>query len=156
MPASQNNKRLMPDALGMKALITTASLAVTLGGWAALALARPQPPAAEVPIAEPVAIQAPAAGFELSLAPLPTIAAAPPPPPEIVVPTPPPAAIRRPARQPVIQPVIQPVAPQPAAEPQPVAAPPPAPAAEPAPAVAAPLRVVSAPPRPVTRTRSSR
>src|SRR5581483_12049398 len=105
MPASQTNKRLMPDALGMKALITTTSLAVTLGGWAALALEWPQPPAAEAPAAETVAIQAPAAGFELSLAPLPTIAAAPPPPPQIAIPNPPPVASRRPPRQSTTQPV---------------------------------------------------
>jgi hypothetical protein len=167
---SRATKRLTPDALGMKALITTTSLAVTLGGWAVLAIERPTPPAVvDAPIAEALAIEAPTAGFELSLAPMPTIAPPPPRPPEIVINTPPPA----PAAQPVVRRATNQVAARPASVRKP-AAPAPAPAApmpqpapaapmpQPAPAAPVPqppLRVVSAPPKPpkpVARTRSSR
>ena len=157
MPSSHATKRLTPDALGMKTLITTTSLAVTLCGWAVLAAERPQAPVEEAPIADAVAIQPPLSEFQLNLALLPTIVPAPPPPPTIVIDTPQPAArVPSVARRPVIQvaapssPAAQPVAPAlPAAQP--------APAVQQAPAVSQPLlRVVSAPPKPVTRTHSSR
>jgi hypothetical protein len=122
--------RLAPDALGMKALITATSLAVTLGGWAVLAIERPTPPSA--------------AGFEPSMAPLPTIVAPPPPPPKIEVDSPPARAGQPVPRRSTNQAVTR----------KPAAALP-APAA-PALAAPPPLRVVSAPPKPVARTRSSR
>src|SRR5690242_17003129 len=65
---SRASKRLATDAVGMKARITTNSLAVTLGGWGVLAIARPTPPAAaEAPIAVAAAIQLSAAGFGPSM-----------------------------------------------------------------------------------------
>jgi len=159
MPQSRSTKRLTRDRLGMKVLITTTSLAVTLGGWAVLAASQPKTSTTDVPITDSVVLQPLASSFELNLAPLPTIAAAPPPPPKIVVLSPPVMpAIQHATHRPQIQ-----VASQPAAEPAPVAAPQAAPAAPPQPDPAAPpavslppLRVVSAPPKPVARTRSSR
>ena len=144
MSQSRTTKRLAPDALGMKALITTTSLAVTLGGWAVLA--QPKTPTSEAPVADTVAIQVPASAIKLSMAALPTIVQPPAPPPKIIVLSPPrAAAIQNVGRRPAIQ-----VAPQPTAESSSAAAPPP-------PAVSLPpLRVVSAPPKPVARTRSSR
>src|SRR5690242_12727681 len=152
---SRATKRLAPDALGMKALITATSLAVTLGGWAVLTIERPKTPAVvESPAVDTSAVQPSAPTFELSLAPMPTIVAPPPPPPEIVIDTPPPAPVARPAaRRSSGQIVARPAAvPQPAAESQPAPGSEPAvapqPAVEPAPAVQQPLRVVSAPPKP--------
>jgi len=152
MPQSRTTKRLARDALGIKALITTTSLAVTLGGWAALAVEHAQTPSSEAPIADRVALNVPASSLELNLAPLPTIVQAAPPPPKVVVANPPSVADKQNgARRPVIQIVSQPIV-----EPSPAAAPQPAPAAPPLAVSLPPLRVVSAPPKPVARTRSSR
>ena len=142
MPQSRATKRLAAGAPGMKALITAASLAATLGGWATLAIEQaPTTAGVEAPLADFSVADRPAAEITLNLAPLPTIAAPPPPPPSIVIERPS-IATGRPAAPAAAQPV--PMA-------QPVA-----PAAQPAPAVNLPLRVVSAPPNPITRTRSSR
>jgi len=156
MAQSHTTKRPTPDALGLKVLITTTSLAVTLGGWAVLAVEQPTTPSTQAPIADTVALQPTVHSFELNMAPLPTIVAPPPPPPKIVVAGPPPLpAIQRVTHQSAIQVAPQPAAAPPAAEPQPAAAPPAPPA--PPPAVSLPpLRVVSAPPKPIARTRSSR
>ena len=150
MSQSRPTKRLAAGAPGMKALITAASLAATLGGWATLATEQaPATADVEAPSADVSVVERPAAEITLNLPPLPTIAAPPPPPPRIVVERPLVATGR-----PIAPATGRPPAPA-AAQPVPVAAPP-APAAQPAPAVNLPLRVVSAPPKPVTRTHSSR
>jgi hypothetical protein len=126
----------------MKALITAASLAATLGGWATLAIEQAATTTSvEAPSADVSVADRPAAEITLNLPLLPTIAAPPPPPPRIVVERSS-VATGRPAAPAAAQPV-------PAAQPI-------APAAQPAPAANLPLRVVSAPPQPVARTHSSR
>jgi hypothetical protein len=152
MTPSRTTKRLTSGAPGMKALITATSLAVTLGGWAMLALEQSEtaPSAAETLAVESAAIQPMASSFELSLAPIPTIAA-PPAPPKIVVNNPPVADVKPAAHGSIQAAARQAAAPAAAPEAAPAAAPQPAPAA-PLP----PLRAVSAPPKPVARTHSSR
>jgi hypothetical protein len=150
-------KKSPAGAPGARALITAASLAITLGGWAAFTRANAD-------TADPAS---PEPSTDLKLAPqlLPTIVPAPPLPPKLAIAHPPvlSAALLNDsasvtARAAAAQPLAAaPAAAQPAA---PAAAPPVAvqlPAAAPLPAVnAPPLRAVSAPPRPVARTRSSK
>lgn len=144
MKPSHPVKRPAAGAPGVKALITAASLALTVGGWAALARTQPTPEEAAPGIPVPTAgitIQQPAASFSLDMPALPTLAPL-PSVPEIAVARPPDISadlLAAPAAQ-VVQPAV-PAAPA---------------AAQPLPAVSAPaLRVVSVP-RPVARTRSSR
>jgi hypothetical protein len=159
-------KKSPAGAPGARALITAASLAITLGGWAAFTRANADTADSASP--EPaVAIALPRPSTDLKLAPqlLPTIVPAPPLPPKLAIAHPPvlSAALLNDsasvtARAAAAQPLAAaPAAAQPAA---PAAAPPVAvqlPAAAPLPAVnAPPLRAVSAPPRPVARTRSSK
>jgi hypothetical protein len=149
-------KKSPAGAPGAKALITTASLAITLGGWAAFTRANGD----TIDTASPAsAIALPRPSTDLKLAPqlLPTIVPAPPPPPDLAIAHPPliPAALLSDSA-PV---AAQAAAPRPRAD-APAVAQPAAPAAPPAaiqlPAVnAPPLRTVSAPPQPVARTRSS-
>jgi periplasmic protein TonB len=139
-------------APGVKALITAASLAATLGGWATLT--HTQPEAADSPSELPVsALMSPRSPADLTLEPLllPTIVPL-PPPPKIVIDRPPAisAALLSAQAPQLARPAAQQPAPQ---APAPAAAQPAA--IEPVPATP-PLRVVSAPPQPVARTRSSR
>ena len=155
-------KKSPAGAPGAKALITAASLAITLGGWAAFTRANMNTAETANP-APAITIALPRPSTDLKLAPqlLPTIIPAPPLPPKLVI-----------AHPPVISAELlndsAPVAAQAAAPPPRAAAPaaaqpaePPAavqlPVAAPLPAVnAPPLRTVGAPPQPVARTRSSK
>jgi hypothetical protein len=159
MTKAQSSKKLPTSAPGTKALITAASLAITLGGWAAFTRANRDTIDTASP-APAIAITLPRPSTDLKLAPqlLPTIVPAPPPPPDLAIAHPPviPAALLSDSA-PVAAP---PAAQQPRAA-DPAAAQPDAPATSPAtiqlPAVdAPPLRAVSAPPQPVARTRSSK
>jgi hypothetical protein len=159
MMKSPSPKKSRAGAPGTKALLTAASLAITLGGWAAFTRANGE--AADVASAPPaIVITLPRPRTDLKLAPqlLPTIIPAPPPPPQLALSHPPVlSAALLSDSAPVAAQAAAPVAAQPAA-----AAPePPAaiqlPAAAPLPVVdAPPLRAVSPPPAPVARTRSSK
>ena len=114
MTKSRPTQQRAIGAAGVKALITAASLAATLGGWAVLThtpsetsdTASPPPANALAPLRP---------STDLTFDPLPTIV----PPPNIAIDRPPAVAAQQQAAAP-------------------------------------PLRVVSAPPQPVARTRSSR
>jgi hypothetical protein len=133
MTTSRSPKKSAAGAPGARALITAASLAITLGGWAAFTRTSSETAATAGPAPVALALARPADSLDLGLQPLPTIV----PPPQ-----PPSLAIDRPPAVPADR--LGSAAP---AEPQPQA---------PIPAVSAPLRVVGAPPQPVARTRSSR
>ena len=153
-------------APGVKALVTAASLAVTIGGWAVLARSEPAP--AETPTEVPSAVAfepRPASDFALPPLLLPTVMPPPPSAPELAIASPPhiSADLLNGGAHPMSAPVERPAAPAPVAQPvaAPAAQPAVAPAApvaapQPLPVASAPLRSVSAPPKPVTRTRSSR
>ena len=153
-------KKSPAGAPGAKALITAASLAITLGGWVAFTRANRDTIDTASP-APAIAIALPRPSTDHTLAPqlLPTIVPALPLPPKLAIARPPviPAALLSDSA-PV---AAGAAAPQPRAA-APAVAQPDAPAAQlPAPvqlpAVSAPpLRAVSAPPQPVARTRSSK
>jgi len=159
-------KKSPAGAPGAKALITAASLAITLGGWAAFTRANRDTIDTASP-APAIAITLPRPSTDLKLAPqlLPTIVPVSPPPPDLAIARPPvipaallsdsaPVAAQAAAPQPR---AAAPAVAQPAAPAAPLPAPVQLPAAAPLPAVnAPPLRAVSAPPQPVARTRSSK
>ncbi len=165
MTKSHSAKKSSTGAPGARALITAASLAITLGGWAAFTRATVDTTDTASP-APAIAIVVPRPSTDLKLAPqlLPTIVPAPPLPPELVIAHAPvisaallsgsaPVAARPAAPRPQAAALAQPAAPAPVAPPAAVQLP----AAAPLPAVdAPPLRAVSAPPQPVARTRSSK
>jgi len=74
-PAKSNSKSKSSDAPGVKTLITAASLAATLGGWALLSAQEAQPAAqSSTLLAVPqTASQAEAPTQMINLAPLPTL-----------------------------------------------------------------------------------
>jgi hypothetical protein len=160
-----STKKSPAGAPGARALITAASLAITLGGWAAFTRANVDTTDSADP-APAIAIALSRPSTDLKFAPqlLPTIVPAPPLPPKLAIGHPPvlSAALLSdsaplPAR--AAAPPPQAAAPA-AAQPDAPVAPPAAaqlPAAAPLPAVnAPPLRAVSPPPPPVARTRSSK
>jgi hypothetical protein len=163
MTKSQPPKKSPAGAPGARALITAASLAITLGGWATLTRANIDTTDNASPAP---AITLPRPSTDLKFAPqlLPTIVPAPPPSPKLAIGRPPaisaallsasaPVAARVAAPR---QQAAAPVAAQPAAAPPAPPADVQLPAAAPLPAVnAPPLRAVS-PPAPVARTRSSK
>lgn len=131
MSQSRHTQKRATGAPGVKALIAAASLAATLGGWAALTHTPAETTEAASAPLEP--------STALKLDPLPTII----PPPQIAIDRPPamPAALLHAQAPAVTPPTTQQQAPAPAPA---------------QPALVPPLRVVSAPPQPVARTRSSR
>ena len=159
MTKLHTTKNSRSGASGARALITAGSLAITIGGWAALTRANVVPIDTSAP-APAIAISVPRPSTDLKLAPqlLPTIIPAAPPPPDLAIAPAPiiPAALLRdtaPVAARAAAPRPQAAAPV-AAEP---AAPAPPLAAAPLPSVETPpLRAVSAPPAPVARTRSSK
>jgi hypothetical protein len=151
MTKPRHTGRRASGAPGVKALITAASLAATLGGWAALTHTQPEAADnASLPPPSPLAALRPAT--DIALGPLPTVVPLPPPPKL--------AIDRSPALSAALLSAQAPALARPAAQQQPVPQAPAAAVAQPAdaqPALAAPpLRAVSAPPKPVARTRSSR
>jgi hypothetical protein len=158
MTKSHTAKKSPASAPGTKALITAASLALTLGGWAAYTRAPADTAGpAGPPLAIAITLSRPST--ELKLAPqlLPTIIPALPLPPKLAIARPPiiPAALLNDSA-PVFAPAAAP-RPQAAAPfAQPAAPAPEPPAAVQLPAGAPLLRAVSAPPQPVARTRSSK
>lgn len=142
-------KRAAAGAPGAKLLITATAVAATLGGWLTLSALEPAP-ADSAPTATDTTLviaEAPAQPpLRLNWGPIPTLVPPPPPQPDLAIGPAPAIAI----------PATRPTAPKPAvpivvAQPAP-AAPAPVVVAQPAPA----LRAVSAPPKPVARTRSSK
>ncbi|MEO7913725.1 MAG: hypothetical protein ABIV47_29075 [Roseiflexaceae bacterium] len=166
MAKSQSLKKPPTGAPGARALITAASLAITLGGWATFIRANIDTTDTASPTPA-IAIALPRPSTDLKFAPqlLPTIVPAPPLPPKPKIGRPPvisaallsdsaPVAARVAAPR---QQAAAPVAAQPAASPPEPPAAIQLPAAAPLPAVnAPPLRAVSPPPAPVARTRSSK
>jgi hypothetical protein len=146
MTKSPPRRRRASAAPDIKALITATSLAVTIGGWAVFA--RSQAESADTagqPVAVAIAPMRPSTDLQLEPRPLPTIVPPPQPPPKIAIDRPPPipAALLS-SRPAAVAQAAPPQAPAPAAPP-------------PLPAASVPqLRVVSAPPQPVAKTRSSR
>src|SRR5689334_14327541 len=96
MTKSHSTKKSPAGAPGARALITAASLAITLGGWAAFTRANADTvdPASPAPA---IAIALPRPSTDLKLAPqlLPTLVPAPPLPPKLTIARPPviPAAL---------------------------------------------------------------
>jgi hypothetical protein len=159
MTKSHLAKKSPTGAPGAKALITAASFAITLGGWAAFTRANPDttdtaPPAPVIAIGLP----RPTTDLKLGSQLLPTIVPAPPLPPKLAIAQPPDisAALLSDSAPGAAHAAAPPPRVDAAAAAQP-AAPAPPPAAIQLPAVSAPpLRTISAPPQPVARTRSSK
>jgi len=150
-------KRAAAGAPGAKLLITIAAVAATLGGWQAISALEPPAPAADNATAtDSIALEIPQMPSQqplrLNLGPIPTSAPPPPQPPALAVGDAP--AIDIPVARRPAAPAAAPAAPVAVAAPAAAPAPEPAPVvvAQPAPA----LRAVSAPPKPVARTRSSK
>jgi hypothetical protein len=78
MASAKSSKRPATSAPGVKTLITAASLAATLGGWALISAKEPQPATALVPV------QVAAPAVTIKLAPLPTLVPPITPQPQLV------------------------------------------------------------------------
>ena len=128
MTTSKPAKKPNTSALGAKMLITAASLAATLGGWALISSNEAPPPPAPAPA--PALAQATTSAITIKLAPLPTLVPPFTPQPQLVT---------------VNQPRQAAAAPQPAASTTVVLR-----------DVSAPALPSRSAPAPVTNTRSSR
>ena len=69
MAPAKSAKKPNTSAPGVKLLITTVSLAATLGGWAVISAKEPKPAAAPAPVPAQAAVPA----VTIKLAPLPTL-----------------------------------------------------------------------------------
>lgn len=82
MATGKPSKKPATSAPGVKLLITAASLAATLGGWAMISAEEPEPEPTPTPAPAPVQAAAPA--VTIKLAPLPTLVPPITPQPQVV------------------------------------------------------------------------
>jgi len=80
MATGKPSKKPATSAPGVKLLITAASLAATLGGWAMISAEEPEP----TPTPAPAPVQAAAPAVTIKLAPLPTLVPPITPQPQVV------------------------------------------------------------------------